>query len=546
VPSPEGRTLEGRAGSAGARAGALLAVLRAIFLAVAAVAALSLPLIAFHLIQAGPLGWHRFREPTWVLYGALALFAVLRPDPRAYLGGVLRRAREILDSPRFFPAASGILLAIYLLVGLTTHLSFHTFSHDFSMFDELLYWSHHGRPFFTPIYGGSFLGAHVSPILMLLVPLHWLAPSPYLLVLLHPLLLWAAVLPLRGLLDAQGVPRAVRNLACVVYLTNPITVATLDYGFHLEVFLPVLTFGLFLAHRRGPAWAYWALLAGALGVKEDVGLYVAGLGAYLFAAERRRARGAITTLCGVLATLAALYVVIPRLNDKGYGLMSLWSQWGSGPVEIVLAMATHPLALLGALLAPSYLLFFYRLGGTPFLARWSILLFGAPWVITATSGLAQQARLGIYYGLPLLVYSGLASAAALGGATMRRVYASRWAPPLAALVVTLNVAHFTFFAVPRERWDVLRVLGDIPRGATVQAMPCFFPVLRYEQQRALLMPGDRLTADYVVLRSAVTAWPFRAEEVERAVREALESGGYASRYGQGGFWVLERAGAISQ
>lgn len=520
----------------------LLFTLRCLALAVVGAALISLLLIALNLARFGPLRLSRWREPTWILYGALALFAMAREQPRAYLRTAISRVRGILESGRFFPFAAGICLALYLLSSATSHWSFHTFSHDFSMFDEALYQSHHGHFLFSPVLARSILSEHFAPVLALFVPLHALFSSPYLLVILNPLLLWIAVLPLRALLDLQGVSRIARNVACVTFLTNPITISALDYGFHVESLLPAAVFGVFLLHRRGPAWAYWTSLVLALAIKEDVGAYSVGLGAYLFVAERRRRRGFVTALAGLSWVFVALDIVSPRIPGagEGYRFLQRWGQWGADPVGVVLGMISHPFSLAVALAASSYLLFFSRLLAAPFLGAWGWLLFAIPWVITATSGNPQHAQMSLYYGIPLLTYAGLASVVGLASRAGRRLTASRVAPALTALVIMLNVAHFSFPAVPPERQAVLAELARIPDRATVQAMSCFFPVLGYARMKTVLMPGEALEADYVVLRSSVTAWPFATAQVERLAREAVASGRYAIRFSRGGFLVLER------
>jgi hypothetical protein len=443
-------------------------------------------------------------------------------------------------------------LALYLLVSARAHLSFHTFSHDFSMFDESLWWSHHGRFLYAPVLGRSYLTEHFSPILALLVPLHALISSPWLLVAANAALLLAAVFPLRALLDALGLPPAARNVACLVYLASPITASALDYGFHVESFLPLLVFSLYAAHLRGPAWAYAILLVAALAIKEDVGLYLAGFGAFLFAAEKRRARGAMTAAAGLAWALLVVLVVSPRLAGATgeYRFLNRWAPWGSGFGGVLGGMAAHPGAVFLALTAPTYLLFFWRLVFTPFFTRWGWVLFLIPWALGATSDSRPQATLGLYYGLPLLAFAGLAAAhgiAALrtarrsaepGSALGRRLAAL--APALAAIAVALNVAHFTIQPVPPERDAVLTEIGRIPPGATVQAMPTLYPDLRYEQPKAVLMPGDSLTAEYVLLRTDTTAWPFSTAQVNALASRAIASGTYRARFDRGGFRVLMR------
>src|SRR5262245_19993147 len=342
--------------------GALLRGVRVLSLGIAAGAALVLVLIVAQVAQHSPLKLHRFREPTWVLYGGLALFALARPQPRAFLSGVAERAAKIFDSGRFFPALATTALALFFVVSATSHLSFHTLSHDFGIFDEALEWTLRGQLLFSPIQGHGFLAEHFSPLLLVLVPLHALWRSPWLLVAVHPLLLWAAVFPLRSLLEGS-VSRRVTNLACLIYLAHPTLASALRYGFHVEAFLPLILFALLRVARRGPALAHGALLVGALSIKEDVGLYLLGFAAWLAVAERRIRLAVITAAAALAWVSFAVFVVAPRLpgGTAQYRFLSRWSDWGQSPGEILATMASRPDLVVLALLAPPFLVFYCRL-----------------------------------------------------------------------------------------------------------------------------------------------------------------------------------------
>jgi len=527
-----------------------LRAVRVLALALAAAALLLLVAITLGIPASLGVPLTRFREPTWALWVALALFVTAHDRPRDAWRRAIGRAGSILESGAFFSGMTVLALALYLLVSFRLHLSFHTFSHDFSMFDESLWWSHHGRFLYSPVLGRSYLTEHFSPILAALVPLHALIPSPWLLVALNALLLAAAVLPLRSLLDALDLPRATRNLACVVYLASPITTAALDYGFHVESFLPFLVFALYAAHRRGPGWLYAALVVAALAVKEDVGLYLVGMGAFLFVAEKRRLRGALTAAAGAAWVLAVVFLISPKLGGASpeYRFLSRWEHWGQGVSGVLGGMASRPAAVLLALAAPTYLLFFYRLAFTPFFTRWGWLLVVIPWVLGATSSSRPQATLGLYYGLPLLAFAGLAAARGVGALHGARssprpgseAGGAVLAPVLAAIALVLNVAHFTILPIPPERGAVLSEIRRIPPRASVQAMPTLYPVLPYGQPKAVLMPGDSLTAEYVLLRTDTTAWPFSTAQVNALTARVIASGAYLPRFDRGGFRVLMR------
>ncbi len=305
----------------------MLRALRLVAIAVGAGSLALLLLVALNLARFGPVHFERFREPTWVLYGALALFVLARRDRASFLNVWAGRLHSVLDRPGFFPTMAGTMLVLYLIAAWTQHLSFHTFSHDFSMIDEALI-PHPSRPLlYSPLLGRSFLSEHFSPILLLLVPLHVLVRSPWLLVALQPVALWAGGVALRPVLTRLGVSPAVGNVACLVYFNHPVQVATLLYLFHMESFLPLFVFVTVLAYLRRSLWMYAAAVALTLAVKEDAGLYVAGFGLYAALADRRRTLGLLTAAVGIAWTAFALRVAMPAMGspEQGYPFLSRWS-----------------------------------------------------------------------------------------------------------------------------------------------------------------------------------------------------------------------------
>jgi hypothetical protein len=89
---------------------------------------------------------------------------------------------------------------------------------------------------------------------------------------------------------------------------------------------------------------------------------------------------------------------------------------------------------------------------------------------------------------------------------------------------------------------LLEALRRIPPSASIQAMPTLYPALGYERRKSVLLPGDSLRADYVLLRSDTTAWPFSREQVTRLAEDAVTAGGYVEAFRRGTFLVLRRAG----
>ena len=523
----------------------MLSILRRAALAIAVASLALLPLIALNLTHVGSFHLERFREPTWVLYGSLAIYALLRRDPGAFAREWAGRLRNLLDHPRFFLWMSGIMLALYLLAAWAQHLSFHTFSHDFSMIDDALVPRPHRPLLYSPLLGRSFLSEHFSPILAALVPIHAVIRSPGLLVVLQPIALWGAALVLRAILIRSGLSVATTNLACLVYLNHPVQIATLLYLFHMECLLPVLALSAFRYSKEGAHWKYAVMILLALAVKEDMGLYLAAFGVYAALVERRRALGCLTAAAAVGWTAFAILAAMPLLGDHaagGYPFLSRWSAWGHDSGMILWGFLTHPVRLVLSLLGWTYLKFFAQLLFVPFFPKAGVILFFLPWLLPATSGFFQQQSLGLYYGIPLLTFSTIAGALGLVSDRFRKVASSRLALPAACAAVMLNVSHLSFHEIPRSRPRVLReIRAAIPDTATVQAMSCFYPVLGYRREKILIdRETTRITADYAVLRTERTTWPLPPVEARALVYSALTSGGYENRSTVRGFYILRR------
>jgi uncharacterized membrane protein len=519
-----------------------------VWLVVASCGVLVLVAIALNIAQHTPLGLHRWRETTWVIHGALLGWVLTgarwRPER-----GLQRRVAAIFGSQRFLPALMSTTLVIYFLTSVTHHLAFQTFSHDFTMIDDALYNTHEGRFLYSTVLGRSFLSEHFSPILLLLVPLHAVFSTPWFLVLVQPLALWTAAWILKRILDEQGMTPALRNVSILVYLSHPATIATLSYLFHMECFLPLCVFAIFLFYRRKQRVSFALMCLLALTIKEDVGIYLAGMGLWLALGERWW-RGGTALVVGSLAwTLLAALDWIPHFGTgaQGYPFLARWQAWGDSPASIVSGYIQDPWRLLESLFRDPIPRYLACLGFLPFLHPAAILLFAAPWVINTTSGGIQQASLSLYYGMPFLTFAILASAVAMQSTRFERLCRQRGSLAVGWVVVMLNVAHYTFPEVPLDRFRVIGQIGAIPQQATVQAMSCFYPVLEYSQPKELLQADAdhhaNLHADYVLLRREGGTWPFSPSQIEATLAEARRRG-YDAIYLSDGFAILQREGTV--
>ncbi len=87
-------------------------------------------LVALNLTQ-DRWGLDRLREPATIGWIAAILFVVVHRQPAERIAALVARGERVFGHRRFFPVASGTILAFLLLVSLTRHWSFHNIYNHF-------------------------------------------------------------------------------------------------------------------------------------------------------------------------------------------------------------------------------------------------------------------------------------------------------------------------------------------------------------------------------------------------------------------------------
>ncbi len=204
---------------------------------------------------------------------------------------------------------------------------------DLANADQAVWSTVHGHPFRMTTYSNmtSRLAMHLEPILLALVPLYALFPSPKTLILVQALAVALAALPLYGLAaDAMGQP-AWALVFPTLYLLSPATHNAVLADFH------AVTLGVLPAVAA--LWAVWRghtvaalLLAGvALLAREDYGLWLAALAALGWWRTRQRIWIA-AAVAGLAWFLFATVVVAPLfLTKQSSPFWDRYLFWLGGP-----------------------------------------------------------------------------------------------------------------------------------------------------------------------------------------------------------------------
>jgi hypothetical protein len=445
---------------------------------------------------------------------ATALFAgqliVRRYDPSR--AAAVWRAPPWLR-PLLYAAGLSSLLACCLL-----HFqAFRINGIDFSTFDHMLWSTRHGRFMYSPILGGNHFGVHPSWIMLPLVPLQALFETPFLLVAAHALAAWLALFPLERLARRFLRADALVMLTLIAYLTHARTGSIVNHGFHFEVFyLPI---GLWMLDawtaRSDRAFVVWLVLF--LSVKEDAGLYVAGLGAGAVCFEReRRGVGAGLVALGLSAFVGSVALVQPLFREAGQGTpqyVTFWGKYGATVPAIVTGMLARPHVVLLDVLQSGWIELWGSFLFLPLLGRQGLVACLPVVLLLGTSASPQMHAYNGYYSAALLPFFLLAffEGAARLGRSPRLVLA-------ALLVAPLIGGDYMKFPSPRPQYGkaLSAAVAEARRvGAPVCVQTILFPHLPYD------LPAHPFTPECQVARQAsallvpeLDAFPYTPAELD--------------------------------
>ena len=282
----------------------------------------------------------------------------------------------------------------------------------------------------------SRLGAHFDPIVVLLVPLWWIWPSPELLLVVQAVAVALGAVPVYLLARKHlGSDRAGLVFG-VVYLLYPPTQWLVVDDFHPVAFATPLLLGAiwFLDEERLVPFAVCAVAACA--TKEQIGLVVAMLGLWYAIAHGRKRVGALIFAGGAAVAVVATAVVVPAFAPgSGSPFEGRYAGVGGSPAGIVRGAFEHPLRLLEALTEHrdlTYLLdLLVPLGGLSLLSPLLAASALPEIAVNLLSDTPTQTSIHFHYTAGAI--PGLVAAAVLGA----RLVTRRWPGASTALATAL-------------------------------------------------------------------------------------------------------------
>jgi uncharacterized membrane protein len=263
---------------------------------------------------------------------------------------------------------TALVAAGYNLFSLGQYYTFRTSADDLLIFDEAIRSYSHFKPGISLFFGFhenfgpnfSLLGDHWSPILIVLAPLYWVFNSPETLLVVQAVLFALAIPPLwvftRRAFGGDGKATAAAYLVSVAYAVSWPLASALAFQFHEVAFAPVLMAVALERIQAGRLRSALIALAILLLVKEDMGLFVAGIGVYLAVSgprvNRQRLVAVVLILGGIAYTWIATDILIPAFGGRANWYWS-YPALGNNVPQAAWHVITHPFSSFELLFTPS-------------------------------------------------------------------------------------------------------------------------------------------------------------------------------------------------
>lgn len=431
-------------------------------------------------------------------------------------------------------------------------------SYDQGIFNQVFWNGIHGRFFQSSlssalstnvVHQGQFpdvsyhrLGQHFTPALLLWIPLYAIFPSPVTLSVLQVTLVTAAGLVLYLLARQYLEPPLSALIVVSFYGANAVIGPTLA-NFHDVSQIPLFVFTLLLAMEKGWWWLFWIFSVLILGVREDAGVVLFGVGVYMILSHRFPRRGLIVCVLsfGYMLVLTNLIMPLFSADISQRFMMERFGQYAEGDeastLQIIWGMVSNPLRFIQQLFTPFGRTITYLLGQwlplafIPAIAPASWMIAGFPLlklfsaqgmsVLAMTIRYAMTVVPGLFYG-SILWWSKQqqkSPEAELPSPKFRRFWVACICLSL-IFTVTSNPNRTLYFLIPdsiqpwvyvslAEQWprsqNMRSLLAEIPPDASVAGTTYLIPhlssrrqVLRFPLYQLINDQGQLVAMDYII------------------------------------------------
>jgi uncharacterized membrane protein len=301
-----------------------------------------------------------------------------------------------------------------LAISLHRYFTFYT-SYDQGLFNQLFWNNLHGRWFQSSLTSANsiaaledgaiptvsfvHLGQHLVLAFLLWLPLYALFPHPITLIVLQVALMTIGGLLLFALARHYLAPQLSVWITGSYYSAIAVLAPTLA-NFYEHCQIPVFMFGTLLAFEKKSWGWFWVCAILVLLLREDAGVMLFGVGAYMIVSRRRPWLGAIVCLLSFGYVAFVTNMVQPMFSDdvSRLYLAKRFKQFvdteNPTTLQVLWGMVSNPVELFKSIFTPADRRINYLLG------QWVPLAFvpavsGAAWTIAGFPLLALFTQSGV-------------------------------------------------------------------------------------------------------------------------------------------------------
>jgi uncharacterized membrane protein len=280
---------------------------------------------------------------AWLAFAGVTLFV-------SYL------LRDRVTNPRTAGASRGksrlAALALFLLVAGSVatygwlvnerHNRFNSTGYDLAIKEQVIWNTAHGRFFASSVEVENAFADHFQPVMLALVPLYLLAPSPRLLLWVQVVGLAVGAIPLYRLVRRRLNSTGLALALAAAYLLYPASGFVARFDFHPEALtIPVFIFAFDALDRGDMRGASLWLLVPLLS-KENLGFSVAVFGLYAALFQRRVRFGLTWAGVGLAVSSVTMFWLIPTLRHGPSDTLARYDWLGETLGQIVWTLIARP------------------------------------------------------------------------------------------------------------------------------------------------------------------------------------------------------------
>ena len=267
---------------------------------------------------------------------------------------------------------AAIFFTIVLLISLHRYFVFYA-SYDHGLFNQVFWNNLHGRLFQSSLTSANsvasledgviptvrflHLAHHFVLDFLLWIPLYTVFPHPVTLIVLQVGLTTIAGLVLYALARHYLPPQLSLWITGSYYAAIAVISPTFA-NFYEQCQIPLFTFALLLALEKQRWGWFWLCALLVLGIREDAGVVLFGVGAYLLLSRRHPWVGLAVCLISISYVTIVTSVIVPQISTDSSRLYlaTRFNQFVDSPnptmMQVLWGMATRPVALISSLFLP--------------------------------------------------------------------------------------------------------------------------------------------------------------------------------------------------